>query len=56
MQSFSKPVNGRSWASQAPPVFWVLLAMIVFFSLTSNGIFFTVPNLLNVAVQGSVGV
>ncbi|UCC75890.1 MAG: ABC transporter permease [Anaerolineales bacterium] len=54
MRSFSKPVNGRSWASQVPPVLWVLLAMIVFFSLTSNGIFFTVPNLLNVAVQGSV--
>lgn len=53
MEQACKPVQ-RRWFDRVPPVLWVLSLMMVFFAFASRGSFFTVPNLLNIAVQGSV--
>jgi ribose transport system permease protein len=53
MEQTRKRTNGKSWLGRVPPVVWVLAIMALLFQTMSRGIFFTVPNLLNVAVQGS---
>ncbi len=48
-----KPAR-QSWFDRVPPVLWVLGVIGIFFAVTSRGSFFTIPNFLNIAVQGSV--
>ena len=53
MEQTCKPVQIK-WYDRVPPVLWVLTVIMVWFAVASRGSFFTIPNFLNIAVQGSV--
>lgn len=53
MEQTCKPLQ-KKWYDRVPPVLWVLGIIVVWFAIASRGHFFTIPNFLNIAVQGSV--
>jgi ribose/xylose/arabinose/galactoside ABC-type transport system permease subunit len=53
MEQTCQPVQ-KKWFDRVPPVLWVLSIIIIWFAVASRGSFFTIPNFLNIAVQGSV--
>jgi len=53
MEQTCKPLE-RKWYDRVPPVLWVLSVIVLWFAVASRGTFFTIPNFLNIAVQGSV--